>query len=71
MMTWLTRRPSPTTHHRHLFITDGKGYSLRLQRFSKHIGKPLPQFPQAEGTGFQLDLARLDPGHIQNVVDQR
>ena len=33
--------------------------------------KPLPQFPQAEGTGFQLDLARLDQGHIQNVVDQR
>ena len=41
-----------------------------LQGLGKHIIEPLTQLPHPEVLLFQFYLSGLDPGHIQNIIDQ-
>lgn len=42
-----------------------------LEVLGEHIIQLLAQGAQAEGLFLQFDLAGLDAGHIQNIVNQR
>ena len=60
-------------HHpvrRHAIEPDIAADVLDVQGLGKHIAELAAKGPQAEGLGFQLHLARLDAGHIENVVDE-
>ena len=60
-------------HHpvrRHAVEPDIAADVLGVQGLGKHIAELAAKGPQAEGLGFQLHLARLDAGHIENVVDE-